>query len=65
MEDLEELITLNREALALRPAGHPNRLISLINLANAVMNLFKQTGQGEDLDECITLNRLGEALAQS
>lgn len=44
MEDLEESVTLNQEALTLRPAGHPNRLIPLINIANAVMNLFKQTG---------------------
>ena len=36
MEDLEEAITCHRQALALRPHGHPDRSSSLNNLANAV-----------------------------
>ena len=32
MEDLEDVITYNREALTLHPVGHPNRSSSLNNL---------------------------------
>ena len=41
MEDMEELITYDRQALALFPHGHPNRSVSLNNLANAVSARFK------------------------
>jgi hypothetical protein len=37
MEDLEEAITYHREALTLRPPGHPDRFMSLNNLASAVL----------------------------
>jgi tetratricopeptide (TPR) repeat protein len=61
MEDLEEAITCHREALALRPHGHPDRSSSLNNLANAVSTRFEQLGRMEDLEEAITCHR--EALA--
>jgi hypothetical protein len=42
MEDLEEKITCHREALALRPHGHPDHLSSLGKLANAVFTRSEQ-----------------------
>jgi hypothetical protein len=33
IEDLEDVITFHREALTLRPPGHPDRFSSLNNLA--------------------------------
>jgi tetratricopeptide (TPR) repeat protein len=49
MEDLEEAITCHREALALRPHGHPYRSSSLSNLANAMSTRFGQSGSKDDL----------------
>jgi hypothetical protein len=62
MEDLEEAITCHRQALALRPHGHPNRSDSLNNLANAVSTRFQQLGGMEDLEEAITCHRQALAL---
>jgi hypothetical protein len=47
--------------LALHAAPHPDRGMSLNNLANVVQTKFKQQGDSRDLDEAITLHR--EALA--
>ncbi|EPT05738.1 hypothetical protein FOMPIDRAFT_1111310, partial [Fomitopsis schrenkii] len=38
--DLDSAITLHREALELRPAGHPDRSSSLNNLATALHTRF-------------------------
>jgi hypothetical protein len=58
MEDLEEAITSHREALTLRPPGHPNRSKSLDNLAScSVHTRYKQLGRMEDLEEVITYHR--------
>ena len=59
MEDLEEVITYLREALSLRPIGHPNRSMSLSNLAIAVLTRCEWLGSMsvEDLDETITYCR--------
>jgi len=54
MEDLEDMITYNREALTLSPLGHPDRSCSLINLANGVHIRYGQSGRIEDLEEAIT-----------
>ncbi|KIJ58461.1 hypothetical protein HYDPIDRAFT_102629, partial [Hydnomerulius pinastri MD-312] len=60
--DLDEPISLFREALDLRPHDHPDRpLVSLscpnepgiINLASALLRRFEQHGDGNDLDEAI------------
>jgi tetratricopeptide (TPR) repeat protein len=58
---LDEAITLHREALALRPAGHPDRSMSCNNLAIALRTRYEATGSSNLLDETITLHR--EALA--
>jgi tetratricopeptide (TPR) repeat protein len=60
-ELLEEIITLNREALSLQPPGHRDRAISCNNLALALQHSYEVTGATALLDEAITLHR--EALS--
>jgi Na+-translocating ferredoxin:NAD+ oxidoreductase RNF subunit RnfB len=57
MEDLEDAISSHREALTLCPPGHPNRSISLNNLANALSTRFEQSGRMEDLEDAISSHR--------
>ncbi|KAF9062544.1 CHAT domain-containing protein [Rhodocollybia butyracea] len=57
LEDLEESIQLNREALLLRPVGHPKRTSSLHNLSLGLRDRFELTGHIEDLEESIQLDR--------
>ncbi|KAH8105727.1 TPR-like protein [Phellopilus nigrolimitatus] len=57
MDDLEQCITLYRDALELHPPGHPSRSASLNKLAETVRTRFKQTGRMEDLEESIVLSR--------
>ena len=61
MKDLEEAITCHRQALALRPHGHPDLSSSLTNLVNAVFPRFEQLGKMEDLEAAIICH--GQALA--
>ena len=44
-EDMEEVIIYNREAITLRPLGHPHRSRSLTSLADSVLTCFEQLGQ--------------------
>ena len=62
MEDLEEAITCQCQALVLRPHGHPGRSISLHNLALSMSTRFEQLGRMEDLEEAITCHRQALAL---
>ena len=57
MEDLDEAIVLDREALNLCPQGHPLQSGSLNNLAAGLSTRYNQLGAMEDLDEAIVLNR--------
>ena len=57
MEDFDEAIVLDREALDLRPPGHPDRSMSLNNLAIRLSARYKQLGGVEDLDEAVVLDR--------
>ena len=57
MRDLDEAIVLDREALSLRPEGHPDRSQSLNNLAIRLSTRYKQLGAMQDLDEAIVLDR--------
>ncbi|KAF8436265.1 hypothetical protein L210DRAFT_989995 [Boletus edulis BED1] len=54
--DLEEAIALGRQALELRPEGHPNRSTSLNNVAADLSARYKQLGGTEDLDEAIAIS---------
>ena len=54
LEELGESITCYRQALALRPHGHPDRSISL---NHSVFTRFQQLGRVEDLEESITYDR--------
>ncbi|KAH8103699.1 CHAT domain-containing protein [Phellopilus nigrolimitatus] len=56
-DSYEESITLHRDALELRPPGHPDRSVSLSNLVKAMRTRFEQTGRMEDLEKCIALYR--------
>jgi hypothetical protein len=58
---LDQAITLDREALALRPVGHPDWSSSLSSLANRLSTRFDQQGNDEDLDQAIAFH--GEVLA--
>ena len=57
MQDLDEAILLDREALNLRPQGHPARSDSLGSLAVDLFSRFKHLGAMEDLDEAVVLSR--------
>ena len=57
MQDLNETIVLNREALKLRPHGNPHRPMSSHNLALALSTRYNQLGAMQDLNEAISLSR--------
>ncbi|EFI27119.1 hypothetical protein CC1G_14944 [Coprinopsis cinerea okayama7 len=61
LKDLEKGVNLHKEALSLRPLGHPARAESLNNLACALYTRFKRKGDAEDLEMCIHFNK--EALS--
>ncbi|PPQ93378.1 hypothetical protein CVT25_007087, partial [Psilocybe cyanescens] len=56
-DDLDEAISLHRQALKLRPAPHPGRSMSLSNLAHAVRTQFNQRGDRSNLNEAISLHK--------
>ncbi|KAI6157664.1 hypothetical protein BKA82DRAFT_228027 [Pisolithus tinctorius] len=59
IEDLNEAITLLREALELPPIGNDadDRSLSLNNLAVCLSNRYENQGAIDDLEEAITLGR--------
>ena len=59
IEDLEEAIALNRQALAHPPTGHPDRHWSLCELARCLHDRYNKLTSVADLDEAITLSRAG------
>jgi tetratricopeptide (TPR) repeat protein len=61
MELLGEALYLDREALRLRPEGHPERALSCENLAVLLRTRFNQTGDTWLMDKVLELQR--EALA--
>ena len=61
IKDLDEAIVLNREALDVRPHGHPLRFSILNNLAADLFHRYEKFAEMEDLDEAIVLGR--EALS--
>ena len=50
-------VLLHWEALELRPVFHPDRSLSLTNLALALWTRFRQSAQHKDLEEAILLHR--------
>lgn len=62
---MNNAISLHREALALRPTLHPDRSMSLNNLANLLEVRFEQTGKMADMNEAIFLHREALALVTS
>jgi len=61
VRDLDEAISLHRQALTFLPVLHPDRPGSLYNLANVLGTRFIETGVIADVNEAISLHR--EALA--
>jgi hypothetical protein len=59
-EDIDDSISLHRDALQLLPTPHPSRSSSLNNLAAALGSRFNLTGQRNDLDA--TINTYNECL---
>ncbi|KAF8884074.1 hypothetical protein CPB84DRAFT_1750507 [Gymnopilus junonius] len=57
LSDLEEVISILREALELRPYSHPDNSLSLTNLSGALQTRFKAQGDPKDLDEAISIHR--------
>jgi hypothetical protein len=55
MDDLDEAIVLDREALALRPQGHPDRSTSLDILARHLCDRFTHSQQLQDKEELFSL----------
>ncbi|KAF8431596.1 CHAT domain-containing protein [Boletus edulis BED1] len=55
--DLDDAIALRREALKLRPQGHPDHSVSLTNLTVCLSTRYGQLGAMADLDEAILLGR--------
>ncbi|KAL5478290.1 hypothetical protein ACEPAI_2474 [Sanghuangporus weigelae] len=62
MEDLEEAISLGRAALELQSEGHPNRPLSLGNLAMSLCIRYEYVARTTDLEEAIELQRAALAL---
>jgi tetratricopeptide (TPR) repeat protein len=51
----DQEISVREEALNICPPGHPDRPMSLNNLASALQSHYKQSGQTVDLDRAISL----------
>jgi hypothetical protein len=65
-EQLNEVISLHREAVKLQSVPHPGRSMSLCNLGIALaMRFTADGGQVEDIDDSILVHREGLALRPS
>jgi hypothetical protein len=56
-KDLNEAITLYKQALDLLPVGHPGRSYTLNNLGNKLSSRFTHRSNENDINEVITLYR--------
>jgi hypothetical protein len=58
IEDLNQAIALHRDGLAMRPPGHPQRRMSLNNLATSLSLYVRERGPcAGEIDEVISLQR--------
>ncbi|KAJ2934815.1 hypothetical protein H1R20_g2227, partial [Candolleomyces eurysporus] len=57
LTDLDEAISLAREALKFRPFPHPDRSVSLNSLGNALLHRHRVTGTMADVEEAISMYR--------
>ena len=57
LADLNEAVSLGRQATEITPPGHPGRAAILAILGAALRSRFEQTGALADLDEAITAER--------
>ena len=63
--DLEETISLHREAVELTPVGHPNKSVFINNLAGVLRICFEHSGKPRDLEEAILLEQEAKNLTLS
>ncbi|KAJ7616002.1 CHAT domain-containing protein [Roridomyces roridus] len=56
-KDIDEAIDLHRKALAIRADPHPQRDVSMVDLANALRCRFDHFGRRKDLDEAVEFLR--------
>ena len=61
--DLDDAVSLLRQALELAPPGQPERPVILSNLAAALQTRFDGTGERADLDDAVSLLRQALELA--
>jgi hypothetical protein len=54
MDDLDRAIMTNGQAAASIPDDHPNCVMCLNGLGNALQSRFERTGSMDDLDRAIT-----------
>ena len=59
ISDLDEALSLERNALEFRPQGHPDRATSLGDIALYLYTRFEQLGMLSDLEEALSLERNG------
>ena len=57
VDDLNETIVLDRDALFLCPPGHPDRSMSLNNLSHNLSTMYKRLEQIADINDAIVLPR--------
>ncbi len=57
LEDLEQAIQVNQQAVNLTPDGHADKPRRLNNLGGALQSRFKRSGEWEDLEQAIQLNQ--------
>ena len=57
LEDLENAITCERQAVKATPPDHPVRAERLSNLGNLLVYRYKSTGAMDDLEEAIHVTR--------
>ncbi|MGB9227960.1 hypothetical protein, partial [Mycobacterium sp.] len=63
LADLDAAIEAGRAAVAAAPAGHRDRVASLVNLSNSLQLRFERAGTLADLDEAIEARRTAAAAA--
>ncbi|KAG1753661.1 uncharacterized protein EDB91DRAFT_1077387 [Suillus paluster] len=56
-DDLDEAVSLYKEALCLSPVGHKSRDLQLDNLGGALLDGLNQRGEVEDINRATSLRR--------
>ncbi len=57
LEDLEQAIQVNQQAVTLTPDGHAGKPMYLSNLGITLQSRFERSGELEDLEQAIQVNQ--------